>query len=179
MWLKGWVCTISRRLSRIGHYRKPIGGHSHQKTATKSFSFRTRSSCLAVTSSISGSLSFSLVALAGDGSGVACFLPWTLLTTISSARNDPSHSVLDHRIIAFCRWNFRPSLLSVEFFGKNPLTPHDAQHPYSPHSRNRQKVKRALNGCSAIFFPRVSHWLFGILLNTSSRGIQCSPNLGI
>lgn len=33
-------------------------GHLHQNTATKSFSFRTRSSCLAVTSSMTDSASF-------------------------------------------------------------------------------------------------------------------------
>lgn len=157
--------------------------NSHQKTATKSFSFRTRSSCLAVTSSISGSLSFSLVALAGDGSGVACFLPSTPLTTnISSARNDPSHSVLDHRIIALCRWYFRRSLFSLEFFGKkHPKTLHVAT-PLLTTRETVRKWKGASNGYSALFslqfhigyleYCRTHHHLGGDPMLSESRCLK-------
>lgn len=48
--------------------------HLHQYTATKSFSLRSRSSCLAVTSSITGSASFCLPAEPRDEADSSAFV---------------------------------------------------------------------------------------------------------
>lgn len=58
----------------------------------------------------------------------------------------------------FSRWNF------------SEKTPQNTSRRDTPthHSRNRQKVKRGFEWLLCSFFPTVSHWLFGILQNTSS-----------